>query len=157
MPLEHSLQRLEWHLWYQWREQARQSEHLELTNSELQYLYTLLAWSETGLRLTELAECMQVSKASASSMTRKLEERGYLYREDCPEDARATLLYPSDKTCQLKEKEPLIYQSAVTHFEQVLSTEELAQLTGLLERACTGLDLGPLVPPSLTQRPYTSP
>ncbi|XAG07050.1 hypothetical protein NM432_07650 [Vibrio metschnikovii] len=48
MDLRHSLQRLEWHLWHHWREQAKHNGHLELTNSELQYIYTLLAYAETG-------------------------------------------------------------------------------------------------------------
>ncbi len=69
MDLRHSLQRLEWHLWHHWREQAKHNGHLELTNSELQYIYTLLAYAEQGIRLTELADQMKVSKASASAMS----------------------------------------------------------------------------------------
>ncbi len=154
MDLRQSLQRLEWHLWNQWREQARHSGHLDLTSSELQYLYTLLAWDDKGMRLTELAECMQVSKASASTMTRKLEQRGYLSRQPCVEDARAQLLIPSAKALTLKQKEPMIYQAALQHFEQALSAEELQQLACLLDKACRDLDLGELYPPQLSQPPY---
>ncbi|GAB2589912.1 MarR family winged helix-turn-helix transcriptional regulator [Nitrincola alkalisediminis] len=154
MDIRPSLQRLEWHLWNQWRERAQHNDHLELTNSELQYVYILLAWSETGLRLTELAELMQVSKASASSMISKLEKRGYLSRQPCSEDARAQRLLPTIKAMTLKQEEPRVYQAAVRHFEQVLSAEELQQLTVLLDKACRDLDLGDLYPPQLFQSPY---
>jgi len=154
MDIRPSLQRLEWHLWNQWRERARHNDHLELTNSELQYVYILLAWSETGLRLTELAELMQVSKASASAMISKLEKRGYLLRQPCSEDARAQRLLPSPKAMTLKQEEPRVYQAAVRHFGQVLSAEELQQLTVLLDKACRDLDLGDLYPPQLFQSPY---
>lgn len=154
MDIRPSLQRLEWHLWNQWRERARHNDHLELTNSELQYVYILLAWSETGLRLTELAELMQVSKASASAMISKLEKRGYLSRQPCSEDARAQRLLPSPKAMTLKQEEPRVYQAAVRHFGQVLSAEELQQLTVLLDKACRDLDLGDLYPPQLFQSPY---
>lgn len=154
MTLQLSLQRLEWHLWHQWREQVKQSEHLELTNSELQYLYTLLAWEDQGMRLTELAEQMQVSKASASNMTRKLEQQGYLERQACNKDARAQLLFPSNKALMLKQKEPEVYQAAIQHFKQVLEPQELLALTQLLNKACAGLNLGDLLPPQITQPPY---
>lgn len=154
MDLRQSLQRLEWHLWNQWREQVQHSEHLELTNSELQYLYTLLAWDESGVRLTELAECMHVSKASASTMVRKLEQRGYLMRRPCPEDARAQRLFPSAKAISLKQKEPEVYQAALRHFQQVLTPAELEQLTALMGKACSNLSLGELSPPKLSSQPY---
>lgn len=154
MDLRQSLQRLEWHLWNQWREQAQHSEHLELSTSELQYLYTLLAWDETGMRLTKLAECMHVSKASASTMVRKLEQRGYLLRRPCPDDARAQRLLPSAKALTLKYKEPEIYQAALQHFKQALTAEELEQFTVLMGKACSNLSLGALTPPKSSSQPY---
>jgi len=47
-----------------------------------------------------------------------------------------------------------VYQAAVRHFGQVLSAEELQQLTVLLDKACRDLDLGDLYPPQLFQSPY---
>ncbi|OZT75580.1 MarR family winged helix-turn-helix transcriptional regulator [Vreelandella boliviensis] len=154
MDLRQSLQRLEWHLWNQWREQAQHSEHLELTNSELQYLYTLLAWDVAGVRLTELAESMHVSKASASTMVRKLEQRGYLVRHPCPEDARAQRLFPSPKALTLKQKEPEIYQAALQHFQHALTAEELEQFIMLMDKACRQLSVGEMSPPKLSSQPY---
>lgn len=152
--LRSSLQRLEWHLWSQWREQATRHQHNELTNSEVHYLYALLGWEQTGVRLTELAESLQVSKASASAMVRKLEQQGYLVRRQCDQDARAQRLFPSSKALSLKHEEPRIYQAALSHFAEVLSHAELNQLTSLLAKACQDLSLGDTQPPSLNAQPY---
>lgn len=154
MDLRHSLQRLEWHLWHHWREQAKNNGHLDLTSSELQYIYTLLSHGKQGLRLTELAEQMQVSKASASTMVNKLQKQGYIIRQPCPEDARAQLLLPSPKMWVMQHYESDVYQSAIEHFRQTLTADELNQLEHLLTKACRDLDLGEMEPPQLTSRPY---
>ncbi|EKO3582730.1 MarR family transcriptional regulator [Vibrio metschnikovii] len=154
MDLRHSLQRLEWHLWHHWREQAKHNGHLDLTNSELQYIYTLLAYAEQGIRLTELADQMKVSKASASAMVNKLQKQGYIIREPCLEDARAQRLLPSEKMLAMQEYEAEVYHSAIVHFQQTLTSDELRQLEQLLMKACRDLDLGGMEPPQLTSRPY---
>ena len=154
MDLRHSLQRLEWHLWHHWREQAKHNGYFELTNSELQYIYTLLVHAEQGIRLTEFAEQMKVSKASASAMVNKLHKQGYIIREPCPEDARAQRLFPSAKMLAMREHEQDVYQPALAHFQQALTSEELKLLEQLLVKACRDLDLGDMDPPQLASRPY---
>ncbi|MCG3721936.1 MarR family transcriptional regulator [Vibrio cincinnatiensis] len=154
MDLRYSLQRLEWHLWHHWREQAKHNGNLDLTSSELQYIYTLLSHSDKGLRLTELAELMKVSKASASTMVNKLQKQGYIIRKPCPEDARAQRLLPSPKMLVMQQYESHVYQSAIEHFQQTLTYDELTQLEQLLSKACRDLDLGEMEPPQLASRPY---
>lgn len=154
MDLRHCLQHLEWHLWHHWRECAKQNGNLDLTSSELQYLYTLLTHAEQGIRLTELAEQMKVSKASASTMVNKLKKQGYIIREPCPEDARAQRLFPSAKMLAMRDYEQDVYQPALSHFKQTLTSDELKLLEQLLVKACRDLDLGDMDPPQLASRPY---
>lgn len=106
MTLTDSLKRLQWHMWHHWRQYAQHSGSMELSNSELDYLYALIS-AEHGLRLTELAERMNVSKASASAsaMASKLEARGYLQRQPCAEDGRAMRLLATAKSNALKQEE----------------------------------------------------
>ena len=64
--LQDSLRRLQWHLWHLWRLEAQKSGSMELTSVEHDYL-DVVARNPDGLRLTDLAERMGVSKASASA------------------------------------------------------------------------------------------
>ncbi|WP_375055222.1 MarR family winged helix-turn-helix transcriptional regulator [Zobellella sp. DQSA1] len=154
MALAYSLKQLEWFIWHRWREHSRQSGSMELTSSELQYLYALMSAHGQGLRLTELAALMQVSKASASTMARKLERQGYLRREACPEDARASRLLPTDKALYLQKEETSVYLETAAVMSSELSREELEQLEVLLAKACRALELphGPLPTPDLSPR-----
>ncbi|WP_203342041.1 hypothetical protein [Vibrio metschnikovii] len=47
-----------------------------------------------------------------------------------------------------------MYHSAIVHFQQTLTSDELRQLEQLLMKACRDLDLGGMEPPQLTSRPY---
>lgn len=139
MELSESLKRLQWHMWHLWRESARHSGSMELTNSEYDYLYALISRRE-GMRLTELAVCMKVSKASASAMASKLEGRGYIRRVPCPEDGRAVRLQATDKAAALEKEELDIYASTSRALAAKLDEQELGQLSRLLAKACTDLE-----------------
>lgn len=141
MPITDSLKRLQWHMWHHWRQYAQHSGSMELSNSELDYLYALMS-AENGLRLTELAERMNVSKASASAMASKLEARGYLQRLPCNEDGRAMRLLATTKSNALEQEERDVYVQTATSLEQNLSPEEMQQLSLLLAKACQTLEIG---------------
>ncbi|PMR76573.1 MarR family winged helix-turn-helix transcriptional regulator [Billgrantia endophytica] len=138
MTLEEGLKRLERHMWDLWRQHSQHSGSMELTNSELDYLYALLSAPE-GLRLTELAALMRVSKASASVMVSKLGARGYLRKTACPADRRATRLYATIRTQHLEVEERDVYASAAASLREALDEEEVRELSRLLEKASRGL------------------
>lgn len=139
MTLTDSLKRLQWHMWYHWRQYAQHSGSMELSNSELDYLYALIS-AEHGLRLTELAERMNVSKASASAMASKLEARGYLQRQPCAEDGRAMRLLATAKSSALEQEERDVYVNTAASLAEHLSPEEMQQLSHLLAKACQSLE-----------------
>lgn len=138
MELTESLKWLQWHMWDLWRESARRSGSMDLTNSEFDYLYALISRRE-GMRLTELAACMKVSKASASAMVSKLERRGYIRRVPCPNDGRAVRLQATKKAAALEKEELDIYAAMARTLSAELDDAELAQLSRLLAKACVNL------------------
>jgi DNA-binding MarR family transcriptional regulator len=126
-------------MWHHWRQYAQHSGSMELSNSELDYLYALIS-AEHGLRLTELAERMNVSKASASAMASKLEARGYLQRLPCTEDGRAMRLLATAKSNALEQEERDVYVHTAASLAEHLSPEEMQQLSQLLAKACQSLE-----------------
>ncbi|HBN9602745.1 TPA: MarR family transcriptional regulator [Pseudomonas aeruginosa] len=126
-------------MWHHWRQYAQHSGSMELSNSELDYLYALIS-AEHGLRLTELAERMNVSKASASAMASKLEARGYLQRLPCTEDGRAMRLLATAKSNALEQEERDVYVHTAASLAEHLSPEEMQQLSHLLAKACQSLE-----------------
>ncbi|TWI76760.1 MarR family protein [Desulfobotulus alkaliphilus] len=136
MELSDSLKILQWHMWDLWREASRQSGSGELSSSELDYLYALIS-SKKGMRLTELAGVMKVSKASASTMAVKLEKKGYIHKIPCPEDGRASLLQATDRTMALAVEEDRIYRKTAKDIAQILDPKALAELSDILGRVCS--------------------
>ncbi|WP_335422923.1 MarR family transcriptional regulator [Gemmobacter denitrificans] len=112
---------------------------MELTSVEHDYL-DVVARHPEGLRLTDLAERMKVSKASASAMAAKLEARGYLERGPALEDRRASLLRATPKTIALETEENAVHARAAASLAAALSDEERRQFELLLGKACRGLD-----------------
>ena len=136
--LQDSLRRLQWHLWHLWRLEAQKSGSMELTSVEHDYL-DVVARHPHGLRLTDLAERMKVSKASASAMAAKLEARGYLEKVPDLEDRRASLLRATPKTIALETEENAIHARAAASLVFALSEDERAQFEELFGKACRGL------------------
>ena len=133
MELAAILKKIDRHLWDLWRELGQQSGSMELTVSETDYLWTLV--DNNGMRLTEFAEAMKVSKASASVMVAKLEKRGYIARTPCTEDGRAMRLIVTAKTQSLSDEGMNVYRRGAVDLEKNLSSKELDQLTKLLNKA----------------------
>lgn len=137
MLITESLKRLQWYMWGLWRESARHSGSMDLSNSELDYLYAVMA--SDGLRLTELADRMNVSKASASNMVNKLESRGYLEKKPCSDDGRASLLFLTEKSSAIQQEEHSLYSITATTLAATLTAAEMQQLSQLLAKACQHL------------------
>lgn len=134
------LKKLQWHIWLRWRETLQKTSSMDLTNSELDYLYALMEQPE-GMRLTELAEQVQVSKASASAMMKKLVARGYVRRFTCQQDGRALLLNLTGKGRAIEKEEMDIYADTVQVMMAALSATEQLQLQQLLAKACRHLTI----------------
>ncbi|AVW93127.1 MarR family transcriptional regulator [Celeribacter baekdonensis] len=78
------------------REWQKAAKAMELTHSEFEYLSAVQEQADLqryedhhGQHLQDIVETLGVTKASASAMIGKLEERGLLERFQCKIDARA--------------------------------------------------------------------
>ena len=55
-----------------------------------------------GCTQAQLAELLHADKAAIARRTKNLEGKGYLVRQDAPNDRRSQLLYPTEKAEHLK-------------------------------------------------------
>ena len=55
-----------------------------------------------GCTQAQLAELLHADKAAIARRTKNLEGKGYLTREDAPNDRRSQLLFPTEKAESLK-------------------------------------------------------
>lgn len=139
MQLGESLKQLDWYMWLQWRRHASASGNVNLTNTEMEYLYALSNTDPQGVRLTDLANLLGITKASASAMVSKLEKQGYIQRQPSPSDARTSLLLPTPQAIAVQQEDLAAYQQTADMLEKVLAKEELQQLQALLDKACQAL------------------
>lgn len=139
MDLEESLRCLQWHMWFRWREEARRSGSMDLTGTELDYLYLVIAANEP-VRLGDLADQMRVSRASASVMVRKLHQKGYLNKIADAADGRSVFVTPTAMCGALVAEEKSIYTETAERISRALTAEELADLDRLLIKARGSLE-----------------
>lgn len=134
MSLENSLIELERFCAKAWRVYAKEDELSVLSFNEYDYL-RVIQESETGIRITDLAEEMKVTKPSASNMVVRLEKKGLVKRVACNEDARAKRVVITDKVVQGMLMEKVVYKEIADAMNGKLSKQEAQQLVELLEKS----------------------
>ncbi|UTT85978.1 MarR family transcriptional regulator [Vibrio pelagius] len=117
-----------------WRTQSKEDPIGQLSFNEYDYLKVIEAAKEP-IRLTDLAEEMQVTKPSATTMVQRLERKGLVERLPSPEDARSKLVVLTAKAETGLEEESKIYQVMANTLESQLSEQEIEQLNLLLNKA----------------------
>ena len=85
----------------------------------------------TQARLTEL---LHADKAAIARRTRNLEEKGYLTRQDDPDDGRSKLLYPTEKAESLKCSKAEIEASFYEYLMSTLEPEEAETFAAVLDK-----------------------
>jgi DNA-binding MarR family transcriptional regulator len=117
-----------------WRTQSKEDPIGQLSFNEYDYLKVIEAAKEP-IRLTDLAEEMQVTKPSATTMVQRLERKGLVERVPSPEDARSKLVVLTAKAETGLEEESKIYQVMANTLESQLTEQEIEQLNLLLNKA----------------------
>ncbi len=132
--LETNLEKMERFSAKVWRKYAKEDPFAQLSFNEYDYL-KVLQNSPQAIRLTDLAQALEVSKPSASNMLKKLERRGLVKRICCAEDARAQLFELTEQAEQNLAYEARVYQTLAQQVAQGLSAEEVVILDLLLGKA----------------------
>lgn len=134
MSLENSLIQLERFCSKAWRVYAKQDPLALLSFNEFDYLKVIQSKPE-GVRITDLASEMQVTKPSASNMVARLEKKGLVTRISCSEDARSKRVVLTEKVIQDLSLEQVVYKEIAQAMNNKLSTQEAEQLVSLLNKS----------------------
>lgn len=134
MSLEVSLVELERFCSKAWRVYAKEDPLSSLSFNEFDYLRVIQAYSQ-GLRITDLAAEMKVTKPSASNMVARLEKKGLVQRISCPEDARAKQVMLTQGAIQAMALEQVVYHEIAQAMNSNLSQQESEQLVSLLKKS----------------------
>ena len=101
------------------------------------YYEILVALSETpgrAMRMSELADRCLSSRSRLSHAVSRLEERGWIRRQVCEEDARGQLaVLTDDGFAALEAAAPVHVESVRTHLFDQLSPEQVAAMRDLGE------------------------
>jgi DNA-binding MarR family transcriptional regulator len=108
------------------------------------YYEILVALSETPgrkLRMSELADRCLSSRSRLSHAVSRLEERGWVGREMCPDDGRGQLAVLTDNGfAALEAAAPIHVESVRTHLFDQLSPEQVEAMRDLGETLLRHLD-----------------
>ncbi len=90
-----------------------------------------------GCTQARLAELLHADKAAIARRTKNLEAKGYLTRQEDPNDRRSQLLYPTERAETLKASKADIEASFYEYLVSQLSAEEAAAFAASLDKLYT--------------------
>lgn len=134
MSLEKNLMKLERYCSKAWRVHAKEDLLYGLSFNEYDYLRSIEEHQQ-GIRITDLAEEMKVTKPSASNMVARLERKGLVKRISCAEDGRAKRVVLTEQVLEDLSYEQVVYQHIAEQMGRKLSADEVNTLIGLLEKS----------------------
>ncbi|CAI2290599.1 MarR family winged helix-turn-helix transcriptional regulator [Vibrio parahaemolyticus] len=134
MALEESLIDLERFCAKAWRVYAKEDPLSHLSFNEFDYLRVIQVFPE-GVRITDLADELQVTKPSASNMVVRLEKKGLVKRIACNEDARVKRVLLTEDVADKMSLEQIVYKDISDQMMLKLNEQEAKQLQSLLNKA----------------------
>lgn len=90
-----------------------------------------------GCTQAALAELLHADKAAIARRTKSLEAKGFLVRQDDPNDRRSQLLYPTEKAEAMKASKAEIEASFYEYLTSVLTDDESETFAALLSKLYT--------------------
>ncbi|OKY77720.1 MAG: Transcriptional regulator, MarR family [Candidatus Methanohalarchaeum thermophilum] len=121
------------------REIREQTKPLNLTRGELPVLVKLLKEGD-GLTQKNLKEKLLISKSTLSKTIDRLEKKNYIRKKKKPEDKRATLIYLTQESEEIKESLKEINTEIEKAISKGFSKNEKKELIGYLNRLNSNLE-----------------
>lgn len=90
-----------------------------------------------GCTQAALAELLHADKAAIARRTKNLEAKGFLVRQEAPNDRRSQLLYPTEKAEAMKSSKAEIEASFYEYLTSVLTDDEAKTFAALLNKLYT--------------------
>ena len=87
-----------------------------------------------GCTQAALAELLHADKAAIARRTKNLEAKGFLVRQEAPNDRRSQLLYPTEKAEAMKASKAEIEASFYAYLTSVLTDDEAQTFAALLNK-----------------------
>ena len=109
----------------------------ELNPGQGQILFAL--WQEDGVPIHELSKKTQLTKSSLTTMLDRLQNSGFLKREDDENDRRIIIVKLSEKSKNLQKKYVDVSKKMTEVFYGTLTEEEIDQFEGYLRRILNNL------------------
>ncbi|HJB29440.1 MAG TPA: MarR family transcriptional regulator [Candidatus Blautia faecavium] len=111
----------------------------DMSGTQAYFLVYILRHHPGGTYITELCHEIGVSKATLSTLAKKLREKGYLCFEENPKDVRKKKLVPTEKLTVQEEEFLSRAQQVEEKICQVLDLKERQQLWELEHKILIGL------------------
>ena len=149
MAEPHWLDEREAHLWQAYRDLQRELRNAldrqlvrdaGLTGADYALLVPLSEAPDGLVRARDLGRLVGWDRSRISHQLRRMEQRGLVAREDCPEDARGSMvrLTPAGR-CAIEAAAPNHVTTVRRFFIDQLSDDEIDTLAALFDRLLAGL------------------
>jgi DNA-binding MarR family transcriptional regulator len=99
-----------------------------------QYVFIITLYKNNGISQDKLSELLNIDKGTTARAIKKLEEEGYVRREDDPADKRAYKLYATEKAFAIKPVICEVLKDANKILSKGFTDEDKAIARRLLEK-----------------------
>lgn len=96
--------------------------------------YLTSLFRQHGISQEEMARQLNVNKSTVARQLAILEDKGYVRREPSETDRRLLLVYPTEKSFQIKDRLYRCYHDWSSYLTQDFTDEEKATLSDLMAR-----------------------
>lgn len=118
-----------------WEEQSFKKMGIsEISLRELHVIEAVYSLKESGKnRMSEIAKYLAITPGSLTTAVNCLVKKGYLSRENLPEDRRVIMINPTDKALEVNEIHKQFHEKMIDSIEKYIDDESADAVIKTLE------------------------
>ncbi|MBQ9736988.1 MAG: MarR family transcriptional regulator [Clostridia bacterium] len=118
-----------------WEEQSFKEMGIsEISLRELHVIEAVYSLKENGKnRMSEIAKYLAITPGSLTTAVNCLVKKGYLSRENLPEDRRVIMINPTDKAFRVNESHKQFHEKMIDSIEKYIDDESADAVIKTLE------------------------
>ena len=118
-----------------WEEQSFKEMGIsEISLRELHVIEAVYSLKESGKnRMSEIAKYLAITPGSLTTAVNRLVKKGYLSRENLPEDRRVIMINPTDKALGVNEIHKQFHKKMIDSIEKYIDDEDADSVIKTLE------------------------
>ncbi len=101
-----------------------------------QHSYIIHICNNPGISQENLSKILYINKSNVARQLSILEENGFIYREQSPNDKRNMLVYPTDKANKVLPVVRQVLKEWSSYLSEGFTEEEISKFNEMMDKIC---------------------